>query len=107
LAGAGGGAFWADAVVIPCADGKARLVPREAEPVIRSLADARRFAAGEDLGGMRTGALAPVPSSEAFPLAYGNEWGAGSRTGMLRGAGNAVVPALAAVFVRAVLDCLP
>lgn len=42
-----------------------------------------------------------------FPLAHAGEWGAGSRVGILRGAGNAIVPALAAEFVAAVMECRP
>jgi DNA (cytosine-5)-methyltransferase 1 len=42
-----------------------------------------------------------------FPLAHAGEWGAGSRVGLLRGAGNAVVPAVAAAFVAAFLEARP
>jgi DNA (cytosine-5)-methyltransferase 1 len=62
---------WEDSIVIPCADGKARLA-----------------------------------QSAIFPLAYDREWGSGSRVGILRAAGNAIVPALAAEFIRAVMDCI-
>jgi DNA (cytosine-5)-methyltransferase 1 len=41
-----------------------------------------------------------------FPLAYAGEWGSGSRVGILRAAGNAIVPALAAAFVRAFMDAI-
>ena len=39
------------------------------------------------------------------PLAHAGEWGTGSRVGILRGAGNAIVPACAAAFIKAFLEC--
>jgi DNA (cytosine-5)-methyltransferase 1 len=39
--------------------------------------------------------------STIFPLAHAGEWGPGSRVGILRGAGNAIVPQVAAAFIRA------
>jgi DNA (cytosine-5)-methyltransferase 1 len=45
--------------------------------------------------------------SSIQPLAYAGEWGSGSRVGILRGAGNAIVPEAAAEFVRAFLEIAP
>ena len=59
--------FWANAVWLPCRDGKARPV----EPSIQ-------------------------------PLAHGIP----NRVGLLRGAGNAIVPELAAAFIQAVMEVL-
>jgi hypothetical protein len=47
---------------------------------------------------------ARLTQSSIFPLAYDREWGSGSRVGILRAAGNAIVPALAAEFIRAVME---
>ena len=43
--------------------------------------------------------------SSIRPLAHSGEWGTGSRMGMLRAAGNAIVPAIAAEFVAAAMEC--
>jgi DNA (cytosine-5)-methyltransferase 1 len=59
--------FWANAIFIPCRDGKARPV----EPSIQ-------------------------------PLAHGVP----NRVGLLRGAGNAIVPELAAEFIQAVMEVM-
>ena len=45
--------------------------------------------------------------STIFPLSYAGEWGSGSRVGILRGAGNAIVAPVAAEFVMAFLECCP
>ena len=68
---------WSDAEWLPCLDGKARRI----EPGIQPLADGLSAA----LDG-----LGPI-----------------SRVGALRGAGNAIVPQVAAEFIAAFLDCAP
>ena len=72
-----GAGFWNDSRLISCTDGKARRVT-ETESSIFPLAD-RLPEAVDGLG--------PV-----------------SRVGVLKGAGNAIVPQVAAVFIRAYLD---
>jgi DNA (cytosine-5)-methyltransferase 1 len=75
-AGIGGPRFWNHCEWLPCADGKARRV----EPGLQPLVDG-------------------VP----FRLADGRT-GSTSRAKALRGIGNAIVPAVAALFVRAFLE---
>ena len=78
--------FWHDSVWHPCLDGKARRIPAESQPVFQRLVDG--FSAGVD----------PVRiASLGFPLAPKIE----GRAGILKGYGNAIVPELAAEFIRA------
>ena len=71
------GSFWSDAVLIPCADGKARRIAPGIQPLVDGL---------------------PVAVDGLGPV---------SRVGALRGAGNAIVPWLAAEFVRTVMGIEP
>lgn len=77
-----GESFWDAAVWLPCLDGKAR----RALPSFQPLVDARGCICGLRLG--QDCACAEKPS----------------RVGMLRGAGNAISPPVAAVFIRAFMD---
>ncbi len=69
--------FWASANWLPCRDGKARPV----EP-----------------------GTFPLVDGAAFRVGSGSAFEGRSRTGMLRAYGNAIVPQVAAAFVRAFLD---
>lgn len=77
---------WADALPILCRDGKTRRVPAP-QPGIFGLAHG--LPEGMDLGW----------AESAFPLAGKIE----GRVGLLKGYGNAIVPQVAAAFLRAVL----
>ena len=89
LAGASGVGFWSDFDIIPCLDGKARRVPSGAQSVLLGVASG--VSAGVDgCGVARLG----------HPLAQGVK----NRVGSLRGFGNAIVPELAAEFVRAFME---
>ena len=82
--------FWADSILIPCRDGKARRIPTQPEPerVLQRLVDGLP----DSLGDM-------LPES-GFPLA-GKIKG---RPAMLRLLGNSIVPQVAAAFVKAYMD---
>ena len=86
-----GADHWADSVWWPCRDGKWRRVPASTQLPVRGL----------DHGlpeGMGSGGL--EIDEDLFPL-LGTEDG---RVGMLRGYGNAIVPQVAAEFLRAYMD---
>ena len=81
--------FWSAFDIIPCLDGKARRVPSGAQSVLLGVASG--VSAGVDgCGVARLG----------HPLAQGVK----NRVGSLRGFGNAIVPELAAEFVRAFME---
>jgi len=85
---------WDDAVWIPCRDGKLRAIQGAAQPGTEPLAD--EFSGS--LGRCR------IDGVEVYaPLIEKGE----ARTMRLRGYGNAIVPPLAAEFIRAYLDTLP
>lgn len=91
---AGGDAgFWSAFDLIPCRDGKWRRVPAGCfEPGVQRVADG--LSAG--VAGVRGEGDADYPPG--FPLTRKKVAG---RVGLLRGYGNAIVPQVAAVFVRA------
>ena len=86
---------WDDAAWFTGADGKTRRVPRSLEPRVRGLV--ARLSAGMDPGWFGSGA-------ETVPLLA---QGVTNRIGLLRGYGNAIVPAVAAEFIKAVMECMP
>lgn len=91
-AGADSG-FWSAFDLIPCRDGKCRRVPAgHAQPGVQWVADG--LSAG--VAGVRGEGDADYPPG--FPLTRQKVAG---RVGLLRGYGNAIVPQVAAVFVRA------
>ena len=86
---------WDDAAWFTGADGKTRRVPRSLEPRVRGLV--ARLSAGMDPGWFGSGA-------ETVPLLA---QGVTNRIGLLRGYGNAIVPAVAAEFIKAAMECMP
>ena len=86
------GNSWSDSAWIECRDGKARRIPIESG--FQRVADGL-FDCLDDH--WTQGALG------GFPLAH-KEAFKGSRVGLLRGAGNAIVPQVAEVFVRAFME---
>ena len=86
---------WSDAEWLPCLDGKARRIESGTFPLVTRLS--------EGMGSDRPGENSP------FRIIRDSKTGqsigqAPSRIGMLRGYGNAIVPQVAAEFVRAFLD---
>ncbi len=84
------GGFWADAIWIPCSDGKARPIESRHESMAPGVA--------ASLGYVRNGdryTLSPLVK------------GAKNRIGRLRGYGNCLNLANAVDFVRAVVECCP
>ena len=82
---AGGDGRWGDIAYLPCADGKARPIKRGIEPLVDGLPE----------GLVRGGDQSMAPDADNS---------AEARVMRLRGYGNAIVPELAAVFIRSVLD---
>jgi DNA (cytosine-5)-methyltransferase 1 len=94
-----GCAFWRDSIYIPCGDGKARRVG------LRPAALANGIPAGVDCGGAAGVAThATNPLDLCIPILTTHEDG---RAMLLKGYGNAIVPQVAAVFIRAYLASLP
>ncbi|HTB63329.1 MAG TPA: hypothetical protein VK737_07035 [Opitutales bacterium] len=97
--------FWSQFDIIPCRDGKARRIP-EPESVLQPLVDG--FPGG--MGALRDSfSHASEEEKEiimnaiaSFPLA-GKVPG---RVPLLKGAGNAINPVLAAEFIKAVMESL-
>lgn len=99
---ASGPGFWSEFDVIPCADGKARRIEPGTFPLVARVSDSLE----------RLRALEITESSEVerYGAAYeeaGNAYAASDRVGKLRAWGNAIVPQIAAVFVRAWMECAP
>jgi len=99
--------FWSTSILIPCADGKSRRVPgRVADPKMSERRGLHKEHAGrrdEEAGG--SSGISDAGYAEntleiepaLFPLADGIP----NRVGILRGAGNAIVPQVAAEFIMA------
>lgn len=81
---------WSRYSVVLCADGKARRIAAQSEvqPVVDGLPECLEPAGPEEFG------------EEAYPLVKGSP----GRVGMLRGAGNAIVPQVAAEFIAAFME---
>lgn len=77
--------FWGDSVWIPCKDGKQRRIKRGLQPLVDGSAE-RMVRGGDQSGPINTEATAEA------------------RVMRLRGYGNAIVPQLAAEFIRAFMD---
>ena len=104
--------FWSNSIFIPCADGKLRRVPGRVEYAKGrpQLSAGKSGAAGgqdarEDIGrgcdnGIDENGIHLEIEPALFPLADGIP----NRVGILRGAGNAIVPQVAAEFIRAFME---
>ncbi|HUX01938.1 MAG TPA: DNA cytosine methyltransferase [Phycisphaerae bacterium] len=79
---------WGDFALIPCADGKLRRVPAESQ--LLGVADGL------------PACLADLPAECGFPLA--RKGAVADRAVILRGIGNAIVPQVAATFVKAYME---
>jgi DNA (cytosine-5)-methyltransferase 1 len=99
----GGPNFWSAFDLIPCRDGKARRIP-EPESILQPLFDGVSGDLGnlrDSCGGQNEAEKDEIMSAlQSFPLA-GKVPG---RTMLLKGSGNAILPELAAEFIRAVMD---
>jgi DNA (cytosine-5)-methyltransferase 1 len=96
--GCGVGAFgngpWSDYRLVPCLDGKTRRVGRGVQPLAHGIP--------RELGPLiaRLGKLGVDPKDARRIIRDARR----NRVGRLRGYGNAIVPQLAAVFLRAVME---
>ena len=96
--GQSGGNFWSAYDVIHCRDNKWRRIPKgSAESVFFGLAHGLQHGVGG--GGVAGGGH----GEKSFPLSFEKVEG---RAAVLKGLGNAVVPAIAAEFVSAVMEVL-
>ena len=85
--------FWSSAAWIPCRDGRWRPVESRVEPMADGLARELGYVRAED----GTWQLSPlVEKGQTY-----------SRTGRLRGYGNAICAPAAVEFIRAVMECMP
>ena len=91
--GPGIGSPWSESAAILCRDGKLRRIPAGPQPVFFPLADGIPANLG-DYGYQGHGEIA---AAALYPIAKKMK----GRPALLRGAGNAIVPQLAALFVRA------
>ena len=94
--------FWGDSILIPCRDGKARRVGRSVQPLAYGVptrrSDPRMGFLIAELGKLGHSAK---DARRILRKARSN------RNGRLRGYGNAIVPQVAAIFVRAFMEgCL-
>jgi len=106
--------FWSNSIAIPCADGKWRRVPgRVADSKSRGLE--RGWTEPESLPASTAGTITGNQGYEGegkqhqleiepalFPLADGIP----GRVGLLKGAGNAIVGPVAAVFIESVMEII-
>ena len=76
----GGGNFWSDSILIPCSDGRARRTQPGLQPLVDGL---------------------------PFRLADGRTVEGASRAKLLMGIGNAIVPQVAAEFIKVFMECRP
>lgn len=84
---------WDNFTIIPCRDGKYRRIPRKTQPGFQPVADGLP----EELAHLRDA------SNDRFPLTTRKIEG---RAPLLKGAGNAIVPELAAQFILACEEAL-
>jgi DNA (cytosine-5)-methyltransferase 1 len=87
-------AHWSNCTLIPCRDGKSRRIPAQAiiEPVFQHVVDG--FSCSLDARRNILRAAQGFPLAETIP----------GRVTLLKGAGNAIVPQVAAEFIAAFMD---
>jgi DNA (cytosine-5)-methyltransferase 1 len=102
-------ASWSSFDIIPCLDGKARRIERAPEPLVNGVSAGVVRCGGSGAPGAEGGSYGAggrqagdEAGRETFPLAFGQE----ARVMRLRGYGNAIVPAVAAEFIRAYMETL-
>jgi DNA (cytosine-5)-methyltransferase 1 len=85
---------WSNCTIIPCRDGKSRRIPAQAiiEPVFQHVVDG--FSCSLDARRNILNAAQGFPLAETIP----------GRVALLKGAGNAIVPQVAAEFIAAFMD---
>ena len=88
---------WSNCTVTPCRDGKARRIPAQAiiEPVLQHVVDG--FFCSLDARRNILSAAQGFPLAETIP----------DRVALLKGAGNAIVPQVAAEFIQAFNEVAP
>jgi DNA (cytosine-5)-methyltransferase 1 len=104
--------FWSNSIAIPCADGKWRRVPGRVDNAMQQRTRPELTRQAEPCSDRKENRV-PWPTGQTnsraerfeiepalFPLADGIP----GRVGLLRGAGNAIVPQVAAEFIKAFLD---
>jgi DNA (cytosine-5)-methyltransferase 1 len=86
--------FWNNCTIIPCRDGKSRRIPAQAdvEPVFQHVVDGLSCSLDARRNILR--------AAQGFPLAETIP----NRVALLKGAGNAIVPQVAAEFIAAFMD---
>lgn len=94
LSGTGG--LWDDSIGTNCRDGKSRRIPAQAiiEPVLQHVVDG--FSCSLDARGNIFSAAQGFPLAETIP----------GRAALLKGAGNAIVPQVAAEFIAASIEAI-
>jgi len=87
---------WSNCTIIPCRDGKTRRIPAQAiiEPVLQHVVDG--FSCSLDARGNILSAAQGFPLAETIP----------GRVALLKGAGNAIVPQVAAEFIAASIEAI-
>jgi DNA (cytosine-5)-methyltransferase 1 len=87
-------AHWSNCTLIPCRDGKSRRIPAQVdvEPVLQHVVDG--FSCSLDARRNILNAAQGFPLAETIP----------GRVALLKGAGNAIVPQVAAEFIAAFMD---
>ena len=85
--------FWSEAIYWPCSDGKHRRIPA-AKPGFQPVVDGVRDRMGDLWDDGIAQALTGFPLTGKVP----------NRVGLLKGAGNSIVPQVAAIFIRAFLE---
>ena len=98
--------FWGDSVWLPCRDGKHRRVP--AQSVLQPVADGLPDLVGAGWSDLLEATPGLAEAAKGFPLASSDPFKLATRgtvrPALLKGAGNAIVPQVAAEFIQAYLE---
>ena len=99
----GGYGHWSDSVWLPCRDGKHRRVP--AQSVLQPVADGLPDLVGSGWSDLLEATPGLAEAAKGFPLASSDPFKLATRgtvrPALLKGAGNAIVPEVAATFISA------